>query len=315
MTSHIVRKAVIPVAGVGTRMYPASSAVQKELFPLVDRDGLPKPVIQIIVEEAVESGIEDICLVVSPGGEEPYRRYFRSLSDEMRPKFEGKLQAIEHSEHLADLGKRISFAVQETPEGYGHAVYCAGDFVGDEPFLLLLGDHVYISHTEKRCARQLMDVSERHGCSVSAVNRAPAGALASFGTIAGDRIEAGPNVYEIARMIEKPSVEVADRELRVEGIPPGTYLCLFGMHVHTPRIFDVLEEHIRNGVRMRGEIQMTTAQGVLAERERYLALEVEGDRYDMGVPVGLIETQVALALQSPARENVLRQAGDSQARS
>src|SRR6478672_9935719 len=157
-----VRKAVITAAGQGTRQYPASSAVQKEMFPLVDRDGLTKPVVQIIGEEAIDSGIEELCIVTQPGEEKQYREYFRRMSDaEARP-FRGKDWAILESEKLGAFGERLSFAEQHTPEGFGHAVYQAKAFVGDEPFLLLLGDHVYISNTKERCARQLTRVFEQY---------------------------------------------------------------------------------------------------------------------------------------------------------
>src|SRR5690349_8630266 len=156
-----VRKAVITAAGRGTRQYPASAAVQKEMFPLVDRDGLTKPIIQIIGEEAIDSGIEEICIVVAPDQEAIYRDYFRGLDQEAIQSFRGKEWALLASEKLSAFGKRLHFAEQKTPEGFGHAVYQARDFVGDEPFLLLLGDHVYISDMIDRCARQLIRVYEQ----------------------------------------------------------------------------------------------------------------------------------------------------------
>src|ERR1700760_3096148 len=140
-----VRKAVITAAGRGTRQYPASSAVQKEMFPLVDRDGLTKPVIQIIGEEAIDSGIEEITIIPQPGEEKHYREYFRRLDDQMVKAFRGKDWAILASEKLASFGERLRFAEQASPEGFGHAVYQARESIGDEPFLLLLGDHIYIS--------------------------------------------------------------------------------------------------------------------------------------------------------------------------
>ena len=157
-----VRKAVITAAGRGTRQYPASTAVQKEMFPLVDRDGLTKPVIQIIGEEAIDSGIEEICIITQPGEEKQYREYFRRLDDEMVKTFRGKDWAILAREKLGAFGERLYFAEQHSPEGYGHAVYQARKFVGDEPFLLMLGDHVYISDVKDRCARQLIRVYEHY---------------------------------------------------------------------------------------------------------------------------------------------------------
>src|SRR5436305_9786369 len=161
-----VRKAVITAAGRGTRQYPASTAVQKEMFPLVDRDGLTKPVIQIIGEEAIDSGIEQICIVTQPGEEGQYREYFRRLDDDMVKAFRGKDWAILESEKLGAFGERLHFAEQHNPEGFGHAVYQAKKFVGDEPFLLMLGDHVYISDIKDRCARQIIKVYEQYMCDV-----------------------------------------------------------------------------------------------------------------------------------------------------
>src|SRR3954465_5468901 len=159
-----VRKAVITAAGRGTRQYPASTAVQKEMFPLVDRDGLTKPVIQSIGEEAIDSGIEEICIITQPGEEKLYREYFRRMNDEEAKGYRGKDWAILESEKLGAFGQRLSFAEQHSPEGFGHAVYQAKKFVGNEPFLLLLGDHIYISEIKDRCARQLIKVYETYMC-------------------------------------------------------------------------------------------------------------------------------------------------------
>jgi UTP--glucose-1-phosphate uridylyltransferase len=145
-----VRKAVITAAGRGTRQYPATSIVQKELLPLVDTDGLTKPVLQIIIEEAMDAGIEEVCIVVSPGDEEQFRQYFRGLTKEMLPAFAGKDWALKASERLAQIEKALSFVTQHTPEGYGHAVYQTKNFVGNEHFLLLLGDHSYVANEHTR---------------------------------------------------------------------------------------------------------------------------------------------------------------------
>src|ERR1051325_5019250 len=158
-----VNKAVITAAGLGTRHYPASATIQKEMFPLVDRDGTTKPTIQIIVEEAVDSGVEEVCIVASPDNVEQFRRHFQGFSEEAAALFRGKAWAIEEAEKLGELSKRITYVLQESAEGYGHAVYCAREFVGDDPFLLLLGDHVYISASKKPCSRQLIDVFSEHG--------------------------------------------------------------------------------------------------------------------------------------------------------
>jgi len=276
------------------------------MFPLVDRDGLTKPTIQIIAEEAIQAGIEQICIVTSPGDEDQYRRHFRGISEDLLPSFKGKEWALRESEKLQELQDKIEFVAQEKPEGYGHAVYCARDFVGDEPFLLLLGDHVYVSGDDAGCARQVIDVYERHGCTVSAVKQTSEDLIHLYGTILGNPVESdGHKTYEVVEMKEKPTIDYADSRLRTEGLRRGFYLCFFGMHVFTPTLFECIEYHIKHDIRERGEIQLTNAQDMLRRTERYVAFEAKGERYDMGVPFGLVETQIALALHSPARDEML----------
>jgi UTP--glucose-1-phosphate uridylyltransferase len=301
-----VRKAVITAAGRGTRQYPASTAVQKEMFPLVDRDGLTKPIIQIIGEEAIESGIEEICIVTQPGEEKLYREYFRRLDGEMVKTFRGKDWAILESEKLAAFGERLHFAEQHTPEGFGHAVYQAKQFVGDEPFLLLLGDHVYISDIRDRCARQLIRVFEQYMLhAVTGVQPTMERLLNMFGTIRGEPIDAGKGIYKAELIIEKPSVDVAREKLVTPGLPAGNYLSHFGIHVFSERIFDSLEYLIKNNVRDCGEIQLTAAQEHLRQQtDKYWIVCCQGQRYDTGIPYGLMETQLALALNGVHRTEI-----------
>jgi len=149
-----VRKAVIPVAGYGTRLYPASKAIKKELFPIIDTNGMAKPLIQVIIEEAVESGIDEICLVVREDEKPAFIKYFdEPVPPEMEKRLAERPWAVEESKWVAELSKRLSYIIQKEQEGFGHAVYCANDWVGDEPFLLMLGDHVYISNSEVRCVQ------------------------------------------------------------------------------------------------------------------------------------------------------------------
>ncbi|MGZ3681801.1 MAG: UTP--glucose-1-phosphate uridylyltransferase [Ktedonobacterales bacterium] len=302
-----VRKAVITAAGRGTRQYPASTTVQKEMFPLVDVDGVTKPTLQIIAEEALEAGIEEICIVAAPGDEELYRQHFRSLSTELLPAFAGKGWALRDSEQLARLERTLHYVTQSSPEGYGHAVYCARDWVGDEAFFLLLGDHVYLSMDPagRRCARQLVDEFQWAGQPIASVKRTPEHRLHLFGTVRGEPLADRSDLYRIAALAEKPDVAYAERELRTPGLDRGEYLCFFGMHVFTPTIFDYLGYCVTHELREKGEFQLTTALAMLAKRETYLAFEARGERYDMGIPSGLVETQLALALHSPMREEIV----------
>jgi UTP--glucose-1-phosphate uridylyltransferase len=301
-----VRKAVITAAGRGTRQYPASTAVQKEMFPLVDRDGLTKPVVQIIGEEAIDSGIEQICIITQPGEEGHYREYFRRLDDQMVKAFRGKDWAILESEKLGAFGDRLSFAEQHSPEGFGHAVYQARKFVGDDPFLLLLGDHIYISDIKDRCARQLIRVFEQYMLdAVTGVQPTLERLLHLFGTIRGAPIDPAKGIYKAELIIEKPSIEAAREKLVTPGQPAGNYLSHFGMHVFSPRIFDSLEYLIKNNVRDKGEIQLTAAQEHLRQHcEKYWVVVTQGQRYDTGIPYGLMETQLALALNGIHRTEI-----------
>jgi len=301
-----VRKAVITAAGRGTRQYPASSAVQKEMFPLVDRDALTKPIIQIIGEEAISSGIEEICIVTAPGEEKLYRDYFRRLDADTIKAFKGKDWAILESEKLAAFGQRLHFAEQESPEGFGHAVYQARKFVGGEPFLLLLGDHVYISDTIDRCARQLVRVFEEYEpAAVTGVQVTLERQLHLFGTLRGSPLDVNRGIYAAELIVEKPSIEFARQNLATSGLPAGNYLAHFGMHVFSPQIFDSLEHLIRNNLREKGEFQLTAAQEHLrAQGGKYLCLITRGQRYDTGIPYGLMEAQLALALNGVHRAEI-----------
>ena len=162
-----ITRAVITAAGRGARQYPASDTVQKAMLPVVDRDGLTKPVLQIIAEEALESGIEEICVVSAPGDEAVYRDHFRNYAANLRSAFKGVEWAEEQARRLFDLEQRLRFSVQPEPQGYGHAVWCAREFVAGQPFLLLLGDHLYLSAEPRRCARQLIDLAMAEKCAVS----------------------------------------------------------------------------------------------------------------------------------------------------
>jgi UTP--glucose-1-phosphate uridylyltransferase len=301
-----VRKAVITAAGRGTRQYPASTAVQKEMFPLVDRDGLTKPVIQIICEEAIDSGIEQICIVTQPGEENDYREYFRRMSDQDAKTFRGKDWAILASEKLGSFGERLHFAEQHTPEGFGHAVFQAREFVGDDAFLLMLGDHVYISSTRERCAQQLIKVFEQYMLdAATGVQPTLERLLHMFGVIRGQAIDAARGIYKAEMIVEKPAISFARENLATGGLPAGNYLAHFGLHVFSPKIFDSLEHLIRNNIRERGEFQLTAAQEHLRQQtEKYWCVIGEGNRYDTGIPYGLMETQLALALNGIHRTEI-----------
>ncbi|MFC1714382.1 UTP--glucose-1-phosphate uridylyltransferase [Candidatus Poribacteria bacterium] len=300
-----VRKAVIPVAGYGTRLYPASKAIKKVLFPIIDTDGMAKPLVQIIIEEAVESGIEEVCLVVREDEKQAFISYFdEPVSPELERRLSGLPWAVEESRKVAELSKRISYIIQKEQKGFGHAVYCAKDWVGDEPFLLMLGDHVYISDSDVRCVKQLIDVFHQVGGNISAVMRTIEDLLHLFGTVAGKQMPDHPKVYEVTEIKEKPSVEYAEIHLRTDGVPLGEYLCFFGQYILTPDVFTYIKYLVDRDIRERGEIQLTSALE-MARKELgvFYAYETDGQRYDTGVPASYSNTVNAFAGHTFARRD------------
>ncbi len=301
-----ITKAVITAAGRGARQYPASDTVQKALMPVVDRDGLTKPVLQIIAEEAMESGIEEIGVVSAPGDEAYYRRHFRQYAENLRAAFRGVEWAEEQARRLLALDGRLRFSVQPEPDGFGHAVWCARDFVGGEPFLLLLGDHLYISSESRRCARQLIELATAEACAVSAVQATREHLIHQYGTLMGKRLRDRPDVYVIDEIIEKPNPTLAELRLQVPGLRAGHYLCFFGMHVLTPAVHRILGELLAAARGGETSVHFRAVLARLADQERYLACELDGRRYDFGVKYGLLTSQLALALSGTDRDEVLR---------
>ena len=305
-----IRKAVITAAGRGARLYPVADTVQKAMLPLVDRDGLAKPLVQIIAEEAIESGIEEICIVCAPGDEQQYLKQLRLLHDNLLHACHGAGWAQRQAAQLDNLIRRLCFAVQKEPLGYGHAVYCAREFVGAESFLLLLDDHLYISSLRNtRCAQQVISLAEQEDSAVSAVQATREHLVGYYGTVSGKRVPDVPGVYQIERIIEKPSVSMAETLLHTPGLRAAYYLCFFGMHVLPHRIFDILGEAVdrhSEPASCGAEVQLTPALQDLANREKCLAIEVDGSRYDISAKFGLMQTQLALGMAGTDRDAVLR---------
>jgi len=282
-----VRKAVIPAAGFGTALYPASKATKRELLPVIDRHGVAKPAILTVIEEVVASGIEQVCLIVQPDDE----RFFEELLH--RPLKIEQLNRLpqphrDYESRLMDIGRRVTLVRQEVQEGFGHAVWCARRWVGNEPFLLMLGDHVYASDTPTPCARQLLDAYEAHGTSLVALRRTPEHLVTHYGTVTGTWRE--DRLLEISQFVEKPDVPYARQHLRVPGAAEDEYLTLFGHYVIKPAVFDILEEHIEHNLRERGEFQLTSALDRLRQMDGLLGLEVRGQRFDIGDPVSYLAT-------------------------
>ncbi len=284
-----VRKAVIPAAGFGTRMFPATKAVKKELFPVIDTDGRAKPAILLIVEEAISAGIEEVCILVQTQDRDLFEEVFCTPPPiENFNKLSREQQ--EYCKHLAEIGNRITFLTQDTQEGFGHAVNCASEWVGNEPFMLLLGDHIYQSSTERSCAQQLVDTYEQCGHSVVGVMETPGEIVHQFGCIQGDWHDENRASLDIKEFSEKPTVEYAEEKLRIEGLPEDTYLTVFGQYILSPKVFEFLQQNIDSNFRERGEFQLTSCLDRVRIEEGFTACAVRGRRFDIGNPEAYLRT-------------------------
>lgn len=267
-----IRKAVITAAAPDQKSLPLQS--------LVDRNGRDTTALQLIVEEAVDAGAEEICVVICPGAEETF------------------LKAA------GELAGRLTFVEQNNPRGYGDAVLRTRDFVGDEPFLHLVSDHVYISKSNIGCAAQVVALAQQEGCAVSAVQSTRENMLPHFGTVGGQRKSGSADLYRISKIIEKPTPTLAEQELVVAGLRASHYLCLSGMHVLTPLVMELLQEDLEQAPDGTN-IQLSSALNELAKRQQYFALEIAGLRYNIGVKYGLLKSQLALALSGKDKTRIL----------
>ncbi len=267
-----ITRAVITAAGPDQRDLP--------LQRLVDLDGVNKTCLQIVLEETVDAGVEEVCLIVAPGDAEAYRAA------------------------AGPEAARLRFIEQKSPRGYGHALLLAADFVDGKPFLHLVGDHLYLARGRERCARQLVRLAGNENCTVSAVQSTRESNLPYFGAIGGRRLPHRDDLYEVESVREKPTPTEAEHHLLVPGLRNGHYLCLFGMHVLSATILEILTRHHQElpaGV----SLQLSPALSELATLERYLALQISGSRYNIGMKYGLLFAQLALGLAGRDRDEIL----------
>lgn len=269
-----ITKAIITAAGADQRALP--------LQTLVDPDGRHASALRLIIDEAIAGGAEDIAVVVHPGDETRYQ------------------------DATCEVAEHVTFIPQDHPRGYGHAILCARDFAAGEPFLHLVGDHLPVRTTATACARQLVDLAEAEDCAVSGVHPTRENHLTSYGTAGGRPMVGHPGRYHMERVIEKPTPTVAEQDLVVPGLRAGFYLCFFGIHVLTPAVMEILAEQ-RDAAGPDASIQLSPALEELCQRERYLALDVAGQRYDLGRTYGTFYAQLALALGGKDRDEILAQ--------
>lgn len=277
-----VRKAVIPAAGFGTRMFPATKAIKKEFFPIVDREGRAKPVILEIVEEAIAAGIEEIGIIVQESDRAIFEDFFHKPP---YPELDAKLkpQHQDYNRYILEIGEKITLISQDSAEGLGYAVYCAKDWVNREPFLLLLGDHIYTSFIEKNCVSQLLSVYQHLGISTIGMRVSLAHEIQHYGCIMG-QWQAMDAVLAITEIYEKPTIEYAQQHLRVRGMNHNEFLSVFGLYVLTPAIFDYLSENISQNQREDSEFQLTSCLEQVRQAEGMMGYLVKGRCFDVGLP-------------------------------
>lgn len=265
-------KALIPMAGAAHR--------DLGLQHLTTGEGQTKHAVAIHVEGLLAAGIRQVALVIRPDA------------------------ALLFKELAAAFGDAIVFIEQPQPLGFGHAVLCAESWANGEPLLVQVCDHVLISHTHESCAKQLIDVAVRERCTISAVQAHGERQLPYFGIVGGQRVRGGTRLYQVETVIEKPSPTVAEEHCRIPGLRQGTYLGFFGMHALTPLVFECLRR-CQNQLSEGQPLGLTEALATLGSCEKYLALEVQGQRIDLESPFGMLRAQIALALHGPRRDEVL----------
>jgi len=268
----IIKKAVITCASASQRKLP--------LQTLIDKDGKEKSVLEILVEETLSAGIDKIAIIVHPGDENTYR------------------------DIAGDYARHITFITQPGPLGYGHAILMAKDFIGKEAFLHLVGDHLYVSKSNKGCAWQLVQRAQKEECSISSVSPIRENVMSNYGVIGGKRVQGSSDLYKIDSVVEKPTPTEAEQKLFVPGLRAGHYLCFFGMHVFTSVIFRILQDKFQP-LKKGEKLNLSDTLNELASSEQYLAFEKNDWRYDVGTKYGLLKAQLALALAGQDRDQVL----------
>ena len=265
-----IRKAIITAAGRNQRSLP--------LQTFVDRDGVQRSALRIILNEAASAGVEEIAVVVCPGDAKAF------------------------AQAAGDLRNRVQFIEQNEPRGYGHALLCARNFAGNEPFLHFVSDHLFLSVGAETCAAQVVKVAEAESCAVSAVQPTRENMLPLYGTVGGRRETGQRRLYIVESVIEKPTPTEAEQHLIIPGLRAGHYLCYFGIHVLTPAVMEFLAEAAASDM---ANVPLSPTLDRLAKKERVLALEVEGRRHNMAVRYGMLNAQLALALNGSERDEVL----------
>lgn len=278
-----VRRAIIPIAGFGTRLFPATKGIKKDMLPILDKDGVLKPALLILLEQLEEAGIEEICLVIGEDEREAYDNFFAKLPVEHMEKLSKERRAYENK--IVELGNKITFIYQRQRLGFGHAVYQCRDFTENEPVLLLLGDMIYESYEEKNCIRQVIEAFEQQGRSLVSIQAVAPEEVVHCGILYGQWDDAEQTVLQVERMYEKPTQDYAAECLGVYNARnEKEYYAVFGQYVLTPEVFEELEYNIREDKRSQGEYQLTDALDTVREKHGLTGFKPNGKAFDIGLP-------------------------------
>lgn len=284
-----ITKAIIPVAGFGTRLFPVTKCLKKDFFPVMDTDGILKPVLLILLEQLVNAGIEKICLVIGEDEQHLYDSFFGQLSKEHYDKLPEEKKKYE--DLLESLSSKITYVYQKERKGFGHAVFQCRDFTKDEPVLLLLGDMIYHSNTDKNCMEQMIDAYEKTGLPVVSMHNVKKAEVVHYGIMTGQWDNEEQTLLKITEMSEKPTVEYASDYLSVKTKDNNeNYYAVFGQYILTKDVFDELASNIKNNKLERGEFQLTSALDQVREKKGLAGFVVNGTSFDVGLPEQYINT-------------------------
>ena len=280
-----IRKAIVPVAGFGTRMYPATRFIKKAFVPVVDSDGYAKPAILILLEELHAAGLEEIILIVGEDEQQAYESVFNAdLSEEHMSKLTPRAQ--EYERKLQEIGRKLRYVVQKERRGFGHAVYQAAPLLQpDEPVLLCLGDHIYHSEASDSCTEQMIALYDRTGKLSISIKEIPLQDVVHYGIVKGSFESDRQRHMVVEDMVEKPTEEFAQEHLGVLGNDQyHHYYSTFGEYVLTPAVFEELKREIEDSSAQDGEIQLTTALQSVCKKDGMAAVLIDGMSYDVGIP-------------------------------
>lgn len=275
-----ITKAIIPVAGNGSRMYPITKLLRKAFLPIIDEDGILKPALMSLLEELDDAGIEKICLIIDEEDRKDYEKFFeQSLADDLVAKLSPEM--LEYEAKIQKIGKKIEYIYQKEKLGLGHAVSLCESFAGEDPVLLVLGDQLYKTNNPYSCTTQLLDNFSQHNELTVSVFEIPLEEVSKYGILSG-KIDNGKNYFHVDKMVEKPDPQYAEECLYTINSKEKKYYSVFGEYILTKEVFKKLKENIEQNNRERGEFQLTSVLDSVREKDGMIAFIPEGEMLDIG---------------------------------